>query len=88
MSGPSSSTTSIGRILNGMLINDDVVVLNNSQPITGSTRCVTDRFQVTNPGGMSPPIICGQNTGEHSKLEKFEFAVLHSFNILEVFVVA
>jgi hypothetical protein len=47
-----------------MLIND---LVGAASPVTESTRCVTDKFQVTNPGGISPPVICGQNTGEHSK---------------------
>ena len=27
----------------------------------------TDSFSVTSPSGSSPPVICGTNTGEHSK---------------------
>jgi len=27
--------------------------------------CVTDTLTVSNPGGSSPPIICGYNTGQH-----------------------
>ena len=27
--------------------------------------CIYDTFTVTNPGGTSPPIICGYNTGQH-----------------------
>ena len=65
--GPSSNTVTIGRILNGVLTNDPMGT--SSVPITGSTRCLTDRFQATSPGGTSPPVICGQNSGEHSELD-------------------
>ena len=27
--------------------------------------CTTDTLTITNPGGAVPPIICGQNTGQH-----------------------
>jgi len=27
--------------------------------------CLTDTFSVSNPGGNSPPVICGTNTGQH-----------------------
>jgi len=29
------------------------------------TQCLTDSFSVTNPGGISPPTICGKNQGRH-----------------------
>ena len=32
-----------------------------------ATRCLTDVFSVSNPGGPSPPQICGNNVDEHSK---------------------
>jgi hypothetical protein len=32
-----------------------------------ATQCLTDTFSVTNPSGLTPPSICGTNTGEHSK---------------------
>ena len=66
--GPTEDTSRIGNLLNGMLINDDQMIdPANSKIVAGSTRCTTDRFHVTNPGGLPPPTICGQNTGEHSK---------------------
>ena len=30
-------------------------------------RCLIDVFSVSNPGGPSPPKICGNNVDEHSK---------------------
>ena len=32
-----------------------------------NTQCQTDIFSVTAPGNNAPPVICGTNTGEHSK---------------------
>ena len=31
-------------------------------------QCQTDIFSVTAPGNNAPPVICGTNSGEHSKL--------------------
>ena len=39
----------------------------NANAVTPSSQCLVDQFSVTNPGGDAPPIICGQNSGEHSK---------------------
>ncbi len=36
-------------------------------PMTEFTQCLTDSFSVTNPSGINPPVICGTNSGEHSK---------------------
>ena len=39
------------------------------------SQCRTDTFSVTNPGGISPPTICGKNQGRHSKLLKTNFDI-------------
>jgi hypothetical protein len=31
--------------------------------------CVTDTFSFSSPGSNGSPIICGYNTGQHSKIE-------------------
>ena len=33
-------------------------------------QCQDDQFSVTAPGNNAPPVICGTNSGEHSKLKK------------------
>ena len=33
-----------------------------------ASRCLTDVFSISNPGGPSPPQICGTVTDEHSKM--------------------
>ena len=64
ISGPSTSSVSMGvtKILNGNPVAAAGGVSANTH-----TQCLTDTFSVTNPGGISPPTICGTNTGEHSK---------------------
>merc|ERR1711953_1166239 len=32
-------------------------------------KCSTDILTITNPGGKSPPVICGVNTGQHMYLD-------------------
>ena len=39
------------------------------------SQCLDDTFSVTNPGGISPPTICGKNQGRHSKLLKTNFDI-------------
>jgi len=31
-----------------------------------ASQCLTDTFSVSTSGGGGPPVICGENTGEHS----------------------
>eukprot|EP00093_Oithona_nana_P004333 04333.XXX_140302_138918_1 [CDS] Oithona nana genome sequencing. len=33
--------------------------------VATATQCLTDTFSVTSPAGISPPSICGSNSGEH-----------------------
>ena len=47
-------------------------VSNNVAPAAGTpsnlaTACLDDSFSVSNPGGQSPPVICGNNNDMHSK---------------------
>ena len=43
-------------------------ILGGTVTATGMGQCREDQFFVTNPGGPSPPVICGIMTGEHSRL--------------------
>lgn len=36
-------------------------------------KCITDTFSVTVPGGFGSPVICGTNTGYHSKFPNHLF---------------
>ena len=46
--------------------------------------CTTDSFAVTAPGGVGSPVICGVNTGYHSKLmnKALESKNSHEFKII------
>ena len=60
IAGPTTSTVTDTNVLHGV-------------PTAGGTaavrfgNCDTDQFTVTNPGGTGSRVICGTNTGEHSK---------------------
>ena len=60
ITGPSTSTLSNIKLKFGQPVSTGL------SHTTGS-RCLADRFSVTNPGGQAPPVICGVNTGEHSR---------------------
>ena len=66
-----------------MLVNGPLQTFNIAAPVTGTTTptadttvstngdalgdCLTDAFSITAPGNVGTPIICGFNTGQHSK---------------------
>jgi hypothetical protein len=31
--------------------------------------CMTDQFSISSPGNVGTPVICGTNTGQHSKID-------------------
>lgn len=35
--------------------------------------CLTDTFSITSPGNNGSPLICGTNSGQHSKIKKISF---------------
>ena len=39
----------------------------NEQEFHEDGQCQVDAFSVTSPGNNAPPVICGTNSGEHSK---------------------
>lgn len=55
ISGPSTSSLTVGKLI-------------AATEYTLRGTCQTDRFSVTSPGNPTPPVICGSNAGEHSKL--------------------
>ncbi|XP_071749656.1 uncharacterized protein [Lepeophtheirus salmonis] len=59
ITGPSTLTETIGKTTFGILSAGGAV------EVSDQTQCTTDTFTVTNPGGTTPPVICGLNTGEH-----------------------
>jgi hypothetical protein len=63
IAGPSTLTSAVFYNLLGT-----VSTTANGQQASLATNCLTDTFTVTGSGGSSPPVICGTNSGYHSKL--------------------
>ena len=66
IAGPSTISTSEYTTLNGQATTNAAT----GKASNTNTQCLTDSFSVTNPGGTTPPMICGSNAGEHSELNK------------------
>jgi hypothetical protein len=60
IAGPSTLTTSTTLEAGGS-------VAAGGKAVNLATECLTDTFSLTGPAGSVPPVICGTNTGEHSK---------------------
>ena len=45
----------------------------NAHPYTDRSVCTNDQFIVTSPGNPTPPVICGENSLQHS--ESFDYGV-------------
>ena len=61
ITGPSTTTHQTGEMVGG---SADVKA---GKAISPATQCLTDTFSVTGSAGSNPPVICGTNTGYHSK---------------------
>jgi len=66
ITGPSTASVSVVKTLNGL------EAAGAAKSMATNTQCLTDIFTVTNPGGISPPAICGTNTGEHMYVDAAE----------------
>jgi len=64
INGPSTSTTSIGKLVNGDL-NSDPGNAAVGVEVSVNTRCLEDQFMVISPAGRSSDVLCGTNTGQH-----------------------
>jgi len=65
ITGPSTVTVSAVTIASGQ-------ILTGKKEAAPATQCVTDTFSITNPNGLTPPSICGTNTGEHMYVDSSE----------------
>ena len=65
INGPSTETTSVTKCGGNALFE--------------LGQCQTDIFSVTAPGNNAPPVICGTNSNEHSKFNKFLIVILAIF---------
>lgn len=67
ISGPSTSTQSVTKVIAGSSNSDGGAAASNAG------RCLTDQFSVTaTTASNTPPTICGQNTGEHMYVDASE----------------
>ena len=65
--------------INGQIVSgantpaqEDCTASNSKAALWPYSQCLDDSFSVTNPGGISPPTICGKNQGRHSKIMKIK----------------
>ena len=63
ITGPSTSTVTVGKALFGEISGSA-----NAVSVTSQGQCLTDIFTVASPGNHVPPELCGDLTGEHCKL--------------------
>ena len=63
---PTTATTTVSKTLFGLA--DPAA---GGDEMTGRGRCDTDSFAVSVAGGSSSPVICGTNSGQHSKYPLF-----------------
>ena len=61
IAGPSTSTYTLGWEVAGS------IALAAGKAYTAVTQCLTDTFSITGSPGGNPPVICGTNSGYHSK---------------------
>ena len=64
ITGPSTETNSEFDALNGQIASSGSAA---GKKASFNTVCEIDWFSVSNPGGTTPPVICGTNTGKHSE---------------------
>jgi hypothetical protein len=65
ITGPNTVTTSVFYNLFGTAVATSALKI--GVPSSLATECQTDTFSVTGSGGTTPPVICGINSGYHSK---------------------
>jgi len=76
ISDPTTATTTVAHTVFGLT---DPAAL--GVEVNGRGRCDTDSFSVVVPGGSSPPVICGTNTGQHMYIDVPEECALLSFHL-------
>ena len=59
ITGPSTTTLSVGKMLAGQ------VTLAGGEAVGDTTQCLTDTFSITNQ--QTVPVICGTNSGFHGE---------------------
>merc|ERR1712223_1228104 len=77
IAGPATATTTVGNIVSGILDPTGA----SGKAASLQTRCLTDVFSVSNPGGPSPPKICGYNADTHMYVDMGEECVDLTFQL-------
>merc|ERR1711976_291033 len=80
IAGPATALTPVGKIVNSILDPTDA----SGKAATLQTRCLTDVFSVSNPGGPSPPKICGYNADTHMYVDMGEECVDLTFQLSSI----
>ena len=65
IAGPSTATEAMFTLEAG-----SVSVKGAGSPASVATQCLTDTFSIPGTGATTPPVICGKNSGHHSKSAK------------------
>lgn len=74
---PTTATTTVAKTLFGLSDPGGAA----DPAATARGRCDADSFSVVVPGGSSPPVICGTNTGQHMYIDVPEECALLSFHL-------
>ena len=64
IAGPSNTDIQVKTVSNNVIADTSTGGTDSNL----ATVCLDDAFTVSNPGGQSPPVICGNNNDMHSKL--------------------
>merc|ERR1711997_72702 len=77
INGPATTLTSVGKTIVGSLSQTSA----EGQESTLQSRCLTDVFSISNPGGPSPPKICGYNADTHMYVDMGEDCIDLTFQL-------
>lgn len=64
INGPDTSLEIAFNVLNGNVVSDDTAGAGSSL----ASNCLLDSFMASDANGMAANVLCGDNSGQHSKL--------------------
>merc|ERR1712156_980362 len=77
IAGPSTATNSVGKMISGQLSQTAA----EGMEAGVQSSCLTDLFSISNPGGPSPPKICGYNADTHMYVDMGEDCIDLTFQL-------
>merc|ERR1712117_184703 len=77
IAGPSTATNSVGKMISGQLSQTAA----EGMEAGVQSSCLTDLFSISNPGGPSPPKICGYNADTHMYVDMGEDCIELTFQL-------